>query len=97
MILNGICVREKVLEELKSNLNSLKVSLCLAIIQVSKDSASSLYIKEKIALAETLGYKYKYVSLSFIFKPIRGFILWLLHAKKNSIVPYKLSSHIPHT
>ena len=48
MILNGICVREKVLEELKSNLNSLKVSLCLAIIQVSKDSASSLYIKEKI-------------------------------------------------
>ena len=63
MILNGICVREKVLEELKSNLNSLKVSLCLAIIQVSKDSASSLYIKEKIALAETLGYKYKYYYL----------------------------------
>ena len=63
MILNGICVREKVLEELKSNLNSLKVSLCLAIIQVSKDSASSLYIKEKIDLAETLGYKYKYYYL----------------------------------
>mgnify|MGYP004518539707 FL=1 len=63
MILNGICVREKVLEELKSNLNSLKASLCLAIIQVSKDSASSLYIKEKIDLAETLGYKYKYYYL----------------------------------
>lgn len=63
MVLSGICVREKVLEELKSNLNILKTSLCLAIIQVSKDSASSLYIKEKITLAKTLGYGYKYYYL----------------------------------
>lgn len=58
-ILSGQKIREEIILELKSEVSALKTKsgqkLCLAIIQVGSDEASSLYVNNKIKFGERIG------------------------------------------
>ncbi len=56
--MNGRILRDKKLTELKEKIGELKCQLGLAVIQVGKDEASNVYVKQKEKLATELGYKF---------------------------------------
>lgn len=56
--MNGKVLRDKKLTELKEKLGTLDCQLGLAVIQVGKDEASNVYVKQKEKLATDLGYKF---------------------------------------
>ncbi len=56
--MNGKLLRDKKLTELQQKLENEKEQLGLAVIQVGKDEASNVYVKQKEKLALQLGYKF---------------------------------------
>ncbi len=56
--MNGKLLRDKKLTELKEKIGELNCQLGLAVIQVGKDEASNVYVKQKEKLATELGYKF---------------------------------------
>lgn len=68
MILNGKEISEKIIEDLKievENLKKLKIFPCLAVIMVGNDNASIKYIKYKKIACEKVGIKSKEFILPF--------------------------------
>jgi len=63
ILMNGLELRKKKLQELKEKLTKLETKPGLAVIQVTKDEASIIYTKNKEKLAKSLGYNFKHIIL----------------------------------
>ena len=63
-LLDGKKVKEKILNDLKKDIVMLERPLGLVVVQVGDDPASSVYVRQKEKMAETLGYTFRHVKLS---------------------------------
>ena len=57
-LLDGKKVKDKILNDLKKKLTELDRPLGLVVIQVGEDPASSVYVRQKVKMAEMLGYTF---------------------------------------
>lgn len=64
MILNGKKVRDFLAKKIQSELKKLDASPTLAIVQVGKNEASSVYIRQKKLFGEKLGFFVEHIQLS---------------------------------
>lgn len=62
-LLDGKVVKAKLLEDLKSKIEKLNVKLGLTVIQVGEDPASSVYVRQKNKMAESLGFNFNHIKL----------------------------------
>lgn len=62
-VLDGKKVKARILSDLKEKLCSVR-KLGLAVIQIGEDEASSVYVRQKKLMADTLGYNFKHIKLS---------------------------------
>ena len=63
-LLDGKKVKEKILSDLKKDIVMLDRPLGLVVVQVGDDPASSVYVRQKEKMAQTLGYTFRHVKLS---------------------------------
>lgn len=61
-LLDGKVVKKYLLDDLRIKLNSSKISLVLAIIQINNRDESNIYVRNKIRLCMELGINYKLYS-----------------------------------
>ena len=64
MILNGKKVRDFLAKKIQSELKKLDASPTLAIVQVGKNEASSVYIRQKKLFGEKLGFEVRHIQLN---------------------------------
>jgi methylenetetrahydrofolate dehydrogenase (NADP+)/methenyltetrahydrofolate cyclohydrolase len=62
-LLDGKVVKAKLLEDLKEKVDKLDTKLGLTVIQVGDDPASSVYVKQKNKMAESLGFNFNHIKL----------------------------------
>lgn len=62
-LLDGKVVKAKLLEDLKDKINKLDTKLGLTVIQVGEDPASSVYVRQKNKMAESLGFNFNHIKL----------------------------------
>lgn len=62
MILDGKKIKEEIIEDLKIKTKDLNLSL--AVIQIGRDEASNIYIKQKEKMCNSLGFKFKHYQFS---------------------------------
>lgn len=62
-LLDGKVVKARLLEDLKSKIEKLNVKLGLTVIQVGEDPASSVYVRQKNKMAESLGFNFNHIKL----------------------------------
>lgn len=62
-LLDGKVVKAKLLEDLKEKINKLDTKLGLTVIQVGEDPASSVYVRQKNKMAESLGFNFNHIKL----------------------------------
>lgn len=62
-LLDGKVVKAKLLEDLKDKINKLDTKLGLTVIQVGEDPASSVYVRQKNKMAESLGFNFNHIRL----------------------------------
>lgn len=58
VIINGRDLKEKKLQQIRDNVESLGTTLGLAVVQVGNNEASKVYIRQKEKTATELGYKF---------------------------------------
>lgn len=63
MIMDGKSIKNKILDELKDNVNKLEIKPSFAVIQVGNNEASNVYVKQKQKMAEYVGYDCLYLKL----------------------------------
>lgn len=62
-LLDGKVVKAKLLEDLKDKINKLDTKLGLTVIQIGEDPASSVYVRQKNKMAESLGFNFNHIKL----------------------------------
>ena len=62
-VLNGIEIRNHLLEEYKKEIEEKQLNLSLAIIQIGKNSSSEIYVRNKIKYASQVGIKVENICL----------------------------------
>ena len=62
MILNGKELSNKIKMEIKSDVQSLMIKPCLAVIQVGNDDASNVYIENKKKACNEVGIYFKHIK-----------------------------------
>lgn len=62
-LLDGKVVKAKLLEDLKEKIDKLDTKLGLTVIQVGEDPASSVYVRQKSKMAESLGFNFNHIKL----------------------------------
>ena len=62
-ILDGKKLKQKILDELKEEVNNLSIKPKLVVIQVGDDPASSVYVKQKEKMAKYIGYNFEHIQL----------------------------------
>lgn len=67
MILEGKTLKNKILKELKEEINRLEIKPTLVVIQVGNDSASNIYVSQKEKMSNKIG-------INFIHKKLEGTI-----------------------
>lgn len=63
MLIDGKLVKREKLLALKEELAKLQSMPCLCVVQVGKDEASKVYVKQKQKLCEELGYRFIHKAL----------------------------------
>lgn len=63
MILDGKKIKNEILDELQSEVLKLVPKPSFIVIQVGNNEASNIYIKQKVKMAEYVGYDYQYLKL----------------------------------
>lgn len=61
-LLDGKKVKEKILNDLKKEIEKIDRPLGLVVIQVGEDPASSVYVRQKEKMAELLGYTFRHIK-----------------------------------
>lgn len=61
-LLDGKKVKEKILNDLKKEIEKIERPLGLVVIQVGEDPASSVYVRQKEKMAELLGYTFRHIK-----------------------------------
>lgn len=61
-LLDGKKVKEKILNDLKKEIEEIDRPLGLVVIQVGEDPASSVYVRQKEKMAELLGYTFRHIK-----------------------------------
>ena len=61
-LLDGKKVKEKILNDLKKEIEKMDRPLGLVVIQVGEDPASSVYVRQKEKMAELLGYTFRHIK-----------------------------------
>ena len=64
ILLDGKKLRDKILDELKEEVDKLPVKPSFVVIQVGDDEASNVYIKQKEKMANLVGYKFRHLKLA---------------------------------
>ena len=57
ILIDGKKISNQIKEEIKKEVQDLKISVCLAVIIVGEDSASQVYVKNKIKACNEIGFK----------------------------------------
>ena len=57
-ILDGKKLKEKILENVKKEINELESKPTLCVIQIGNDEASNVYIKQKEKMCKSVGYNF---------------------------------------
>lgn len=63
IIMDGRKIKENILNNLKIEIDKLKLKPSLTVIQVGNDEASNIYVKQKKNMASFLGYTFNHISL----------------------------------
>ena len=63
MILDGIKIKNLILDEVKEEVIELGVKLKLVIIQVGNENASDVYVKQKFNMCNYVGYDFHHIKL----------------------------------
>lgn len=63
MILDGLKVKEEILNNLKKELTLLNKILCLTVIEISNNISSNIYLKQKEKMCNQLGYIFNHIKL----------------------------------
>lgn len=61
-LLDGKKAKEKILNDLKKEIEKIDRPLGLVVIQVGEDPASSVYVRQKEKMAELLGYTFRHIK-----------------------------------
>ena len=63
IIMDGRKIKENILNNLKIEIDKLKLKPSLTVIQVGNDEASNIYVRQKKNMASFLGYTFNHISL----------------------------------
>ena len=63
IIMDGRKIKENILNNLKIEIDKLKLKPSLTVIQVGNDEASNIYVRQKKNMAAFLGYTFNHISL----------------------------------
>lgn len=63
MILDGKSIKNKIMDELRDDVNNLSVKPKLVVIQVGNNEASNVYIKQKCNMCNYIGYDFEHIKL----------------------------------
>ena len=64
MILDGKSIKNKIMDELKDEVNNLVIKPKLVVIQVGNNEASNVYIKQKCNMCNYIGYEFEHIKLN---------------------------------
>lgn len=63
-LLDGKIVKKEVLSNLEKEVSKLERPLGLTVIQVGEDPASTVYVRQKSKMADSLGFKFNHIKLN---------------------------------
>lgn len=63
MILDGKSIKNKIMDELRDEVNDLSIKPKLVVIQVGNNEASNVYIKQKNNMCNYIGYDFEHIKL----------------------------------